>query len=123
VLLFVADAQVGNRLSWQDLSWTFDGHEVSGPDLLARTIFYKVGHHGTHNATLRDKGLETMKQLAIAAIPVDHEMAVKKRWGKPLPELVEALRREAKCVLRSDEAPTQPADNADVKDLYFDISL
>lgn len=65
-----------------------------------------------------------MKQLAIAAIPVDHEMAVKKRWGKmPLPELVEALRREAKCVLRSDEAPTQPPDNADVKDLYFDISL
>ena len=124
MLLFVADAQVGNRLSWQDLSWTFDGREVSGPDLLARTIFYKVGHHGTHNATLRDKGLETMKQLAIAAIPVDHEMAVKKRWGKmPLPELVEALRREAKCVLRSDEAPTQPPDNADVKDLYFDISL
>jgi hypothetical protein len=51
-------------------------------------------------------------------------MAVKKRGGKmPLPELVEALRREAKCVLRSDEAPTQPPDNADVKDLYFDISL
>ena len=79
VLLFVADAQVGNWMSWQDLTWTFDGRTVTGPDLLARTVFYKVGHHGSHNATLREKGLEMMKQLSIAAIPVDHDMAVKKR--------------------------------------------
>jgi hypothetical protein len=101
--------------------WTFDGRKVSGPDLLARTIFYKVDHPAAIMRRLRDKGLE---QLAIAAIPVDHEMAVKKRWGKmPLPELVEALRREAKCVLRSDEAPTQPPEDVAVKELYFDISL
>jgi hypothetical protein len=46
VLLFVADAQVGNWLSWQNLKWTVDGREVTGPDILRRTVFYKVGHHG-----------------------------------------------------------------------------
>lgn len=125
VLLFVADAQVGNWLSWQDLSWTVDGRDVTGPDLLGRTVFYKVGHHGSHNATLRDKGLETMKKLAIAAIPVDHAMAVKKRWGKmPLPELVEALGEKAHvCVLRSDETPAALPGNVIAEALYFDISI
>ena len=42
VLLFVADAQVGNWESWQALSWNVDGHSVTGPDLLKRTVFYKV---------------------------------------------------------------------------------
>src|SRR5262249_31166571 len=47
VLLFAADAQVGNWLSWQTLSWKISESEtVSGPDLLKRVAFYKVGHHG-----------------------------------------------------------------------------
>jgi hypothetical protein len=54
VLLFPADAQVGNWLSWETLR--FEGEKpVIGPDLLARTAFYKVGHHGSHNATLKTK--------------------------------------------------------------------
>ena len=42
-------------------SGTVDGKTVTGPDLLNRAIFYKVGHHGSHNATLKEKGLEEMK--------------------------------------------------------------
>jgi hypothetical protein len=43
-------------------------------------------------------------------IPVDHDMAVKKRWGKmPLDELVTALSQQAKgVVLRVDAS--KPAD-------------
>ena len=125
VLLFVADAQVGNWLSWQELSWEVEGRKVTGPDLLARTVFYKVGHHGSHNATLRADGLELMKNLLIAAIPVDHAMAIKKRWGKiPLPELVTALGRVAKDgVVRIDETPDPPLRNVTATDLYFDISV
>ena len=48
ILLFPGDAQAGNWLSWQDLKWTVDGKTVTGADLLARTTFYKVGHHGSH---------------------------------------------------------------------------
>ena len=105
VLLFAADAQVGNWLSWQDLMWTFDGRAVTGPDILKRTIFYKVGHHGSNNATLKEKGLEQMKNLRVAVIPVDKEMAQKKRWNHmPLDELVTALGKQAKgVVLRTDD--------------------
>src|SRR5258708_2985464 len=125
VLLFVADAQVGNWESWHDLSWTVGGRTVTGPDLLARTIFYKVGHHGSHNATLKANGLELMTNLRIAAIPVNHEMAVKKRWGNmPLPELVTALvSKTGGKVLRIDQDLAAPIQGVVQTDLYFDIAL
>jgi hypothetical protein len=125
VLLFAADAQVGNWLSWQDLKWDIAGREVKGPDLLGRTIFYKVGHHGSHNATLREKGLEQMAHLQMAVIPVDHNMALKKRWGMmPLPALVDALRAKAsKGVLRSDQDPENPPAGVIVDKLFFEITL
>ena len=125
VLLFVADAQVGNWESWHDLAWTIDGKTVTGPDLLSRTIFYKVGHHGSHNATLKENGLELMTNLRIAAIPVNHDMAVKKRWGNmPLPELVTALvTKTGGKVLRIDQHLTAPVQGVVETDLYFDIAL
>ncbi len=62
------------------------------PDLLARTVYYKVGHHGSHNATLKAGGLERMTALDVAVIPVNHAMALKKKWGDiPLDALVTAL--------------------------------
>ena len=127
VLLFAADAQVGNWLSWQDLKWTVNGKAVTGPDLLKRAIFYKVGHHGSHNATLKEKGLEEMVNLRVAMIPVDHDMAVKKRWGKmPLDDLVAALSKQAKgAVLRVDQ-PTPPDIHGEavVEDpLFYEVTF
>ena len=124
VLLFVADAQVGNWLSWQDLSWTVDGKTVSGPDLLKRSIFYKVGHHGSHNATLREKGLDMMSSLQMAFIPVDHEMAVKKRWGRmPLPDIVSELRKKTNDRVFRIDMPnaTNLPDNVQVTPLYIEV--
>lgn len=127
VLLFAADAQVGNWLSWQDLAWTLpDGTKTTGPDLLARTVFYKVGHHGSHNATLREKGLEMMGNLRAAMIPVDHAVALKKRWGNmPLPELLDALdERTRRFVLRSDKpAPRDGPYPLVERELYFELTL
>jgi Metallo-beta-lactamase superfamily len=123
VLLFAADAQVGNWLSWQELSWTVNGKTVSGPQLLERAIFYKVGHHGSHNATLKEKGLEEMKRLRVAMIPVDHAMAVKKRWGKmPLDELVSALQERA-TVLRVDKPKPRTNEQVVEDALFFEVSL
>ncbi len=106
VLLFPGDAQVGNWLSWKDVHWTLeDGAEVSAHDLLARTVLYKVAHHGSHNATLREQGLELMTHDdLVAMVPVDHDMAVKKRWGKiPFEPLMQRLHQKASGrVLRSD---------------------
>jgi hypothetical protein len=125
VLLFAADAQVGNWLSWQDHVWTVDGRPVTGPDLLKRAILYKVGHHGSHNATLREKGLQQMERLRIAMIPVNHEMAVKKRWGKmPLTELIEALNKRAKDgVLRVDEPKPPTMQNVVEDPLFFEATF
>jgi hypothetical protein len=125
VLLFAADAQVGNWLSWQERSWTVDGKTVTGPDLLKRAILYKVGHHGSHNATLREQGLEQMKALRVAMIPVDHAMAVKKRWGKmPLDELVDALKKQAKGVMLRVDGPKPTTQENVVEDkLYFEVTF
>jgi len=106
VLLFPADAQVGNWLSWQKVQWSLDGNKtVTATDLLKRTVFYKVGHHGSHNATLREHGLELMPHGLAALLPVDHEMAVKKHWdGMPLPGLIDALKAHDAKVARMDDA-------------------
>lgn len=52
VLLFAADAQRGNWASWSKKTWKDGGQTVTAKDLLSRTVLYKVGHHGSHNATL-----------------------------------------------------------------------
>jgi hypothetical protein len=127
VLLFPGDAQVGNWLSWKDLSWEIGGKTVQGPDLLARCVFYKVGHHGSHNATLRADGLELMGQLQTAMIPVRKDVAMKKGWDQmPLQALLDALAVKARVqVIRADEAlpagssATGPASG----DLYYEVTL
>ncbi len=116
VLLFPADAQVGNWLSWQGLKWRLKTSagttEVTGPDLLARTCFYKVGHHGSHNATLRALGLEQMvSEDLVAFIPVVKAEAEKNRWmAMPFTPLVKRLReRTGGRVLRADAPPPDAA--------------
>jgi len=101
VLLFVGDAQVGNWLSWGDIQrWTSVGDAGPVPEvvdireMLGRVAFYKVGHHGSHNATLK-KAVEAMPgdgslmAFIPVSIPVAHEV---KGWTKmPRESLVEAL--------------------------------
>jgi beta-lactamase superfamily II metal-dependent hydrolase len=125
VLLFAGDAQVGNWLSWQDRKWTVNGKEVTGPDLLARTIFYKVGHHGSHNATLKQKGLEMMNRLTTAAIPVDQAVAKKMRWGAmPLATLVEELNKKTQGrTFRTDTQPTDQFAGVTEDRLYYEFEI
>jgi hypothetical protein len=125
VLLFAADAQVGNWESWQKWQWPKDAPKVTGPDLLKRTIFYKVGHHGSHNATLKDYGLEQMIALKAAIIPVDEKEALKKRWGRmPLPDLIAALETKAPgMVFRTDQKPAKPPNNVVIGENYIEVRL
>jgi hypothetical protein len=111
VMLFVGDAQAGNWRSWDALSFEFkdaDGSKqtVTAADLLARTIFYKVGHHGSHNATLKEKGLERMTSDRLAAvIPVDVNVAHDvKGWKRmPLPSITETLKKKCTVLFQSDD--------------------
>ncbi|MEX2176617.1 MAG: hypothetical protein WD872_19785 [Pirellulaceae bacterium] len=112
VLLFAADAQVGSWLSWGDLVWT-GKKPITVTDLFSRTVLYKVGHHASHNATLkRDRnqhpyGLERMPGGLVAMIPVDAAVARKlPGWHMPDPRLYAALEKKAGGrILRSDDHP------------------
>ena len=116
VLLFPGDAQEGNWLSWHDPSIKWDVTDANGEtatitakDLLARTVFYKVGHHSSHNATAKDKGLEMMTSQSelTAFIPVDRQVALGRSpagtWKMPARQLYRRLLDKYQGrVLRSD---------------------
>ena len=94
VLLFAADAQVGNWLSWFDQDYpTTDNRTVKAAELLANTVLYKVGHHGSHNATLREQGLELMTHPELVAmLPVEKEAVERLGYGEmPLISLLKEL--------------------------------
>lgn len=121
VLLFPADAQVGNWQSWHLHEWELDlangqTKRVTASDLLARTVLYKVGHHGSHNATLRDQGLEMMSsQDLVALIPVDEQFAAKRAWKMPFDPLHNRLVQKTRGrVIRSDRGVPSPDDLANL---------
>ncbi len=109
VLIFPGDAQFGNWRSWSPLVFQVkengDRLTVTTKELFERTVFYKVGHHGSHNATMSESGLEMMKSPYLAAmIPVNREMAKKKNWKMPFEPLFTRLIEKTKGrVLLADE--------------------
>jgi len=120
VLLFAADAQISSWKSWLTLNWSLregngSAKTIATPDLLRRTVFYKVGHHGSHNATLKEGGLESMNspQLA-AAIPVNEVFAKSsKHWEMPATALFARLRELTRGrILRADALWPTPDDAA-----------
>jgi hypothetical protein len=128
VILMAADAQVGNWLSWHEGTWRAAGsggvqETVTAADLLGRTVLYKVGHHGSHNATLKRKGLEMMTaDELVAMIPVNHDFAKNtKGWDMPFPGLLTELTRRTKGrVIRADTGLPAPAVvNKDAKHAFF----
>jgi beta-lactamase superfamily II metal-dependent hydrolase len=123
VLLFPGDAQVGNWLSWSDQTYPRNVPAGGPPavtidDLLRRTTFYKVGHHASHNATLRQLGLEKMTDPRLtAAIPVVEAVAAiqgpgsktfGRGWKMPYGDLYLDLKKRTKDrIVRGDGDPAQ----------------
>jgi hypothetical protein len=105
VILMAADAQVGNWLSWKQVEFRVNGRIVKSADLLARTVLYKVGHHASHNATLREEGLDLMTSDRLTAmIPVQSDTAEKQGWDMPHQPLYQELGRRCRGrILRIDE--------------------
>lgn len=108
VLLFAADAQRGNWASWARKEWTDGDRQVSTRDLLGRTVLYKAGHHGSHNATLNGlagdenaniawMGLGAHGREFTAMITAVRAWATTKKnpWDHPLPAIKDALLKKA----------------------------
>ncbi|MER9566575.1 MBL fold metallo-hydrolase [Mesorhizobium sp. M0571] len=122
VLLFPGDAQVGNWLSWNNQSYPTPADansnlkSATAEDLLRRVTFYKAGHHGSHNSTLKQLGLERMKDpRLVAAIPVVEAVAAVqgkgrtkpgKGWQMPFGELYKTLNEKTKGrIMQGDGDP------------------
>ena len=150
VLLFAGDAQRGNWISWAAHSWKDGDRTVTTRDLLGRTVLYKVGHHGSHNATLagtpadEHANLSWMAQGKFAAeftamITAVNEWAVTQNtppWYHPLPSIRKALDDKAQGrVFQTDQdQPKKPDGVSDdaweaftgravFDDLYFDYVI
>ncbi len=98
VLLFVGDSELESWKSWQSRVFELkDGTKVTADDLLARTVFYKVGHHGSGNATLRAGLAKMTSPELVAAVPTDTDFAKNKQgWDMPAAKLGPALQKQAK---------------------------
>lgn len=150
VLLFTGDAQLGNWKSWDDGTFTVGGKTCSTRDLLARTVVYKVGHHGSHNATLKGTVADDYPNLGwmaqgeyarefTAFITAHNYWALNKaKWNHPLPSIKkELLKKAAGRVFQTDEdSPTKPGsvsqtdwdnfmhkDRVKCTDLYFEYTV
>jgi hypothetical protein len=114
-LLFPGDAQWGNWSQVLDSDWR---------ELLEKTTFYKVGHHGSHNAT---------------PVSFVEKVLGKNFWamactGKtstfpeiPLNTLLTKLREKSDRVVRSDRQdvpdPTDSNFKRDPKNAYLEVEL
>lgn len=114
-MLFAADAQVGNWLSWHNQTYAVGDTPLNATAILNRTRLYKVGHHGSHNATLRSKGLELMSHPDLAAMcsTVEEEAADKRGWQMPNPDVKQQLLAHCKGrLLRGDRRWEADPDTA-----------
>ncbi len=125
VLLFPADAQYGNWMSWDDVKFE-SFPDVSVPGLIERTVLYKVGHHGSHNATLRKRGIDRMTSPdLVAMIPTDEQYALKQppagSWKMPYKLLDSDLKVKTRGrVIRADLGlPKEPDVDKAVRKGFF----
>lgn len=150
VLLFAADAQRGNWVSWALKDWTDGSRTVTARDLLSRTVLYKVGHHGSHNATLKgtaDSKYPNLDWMAqgdyanefTAMITAVRAWAINDppHWNHPLPSIKAAITKKAsgrvfqtdtefddmKKALESSQANLNFLARAKPGDLYFDYTI
>ena len=149
VLLFVGDAQRGNWNSWTEGSWKDGDETITARDLLARTVLYKVGHHGSHNATLQGTAAGRLSEPAwmghgrygsefVAMITAVNQWALSKPkppWRHPLPSIKAALmKKSGGRVFQTDTAELVAPEAGDaewadfiqrtrISDLYFEYEV
>lgn len=103
--LSVGDAQVGNWKTWELID---RGEE--GPDMdfiLNNTVVYKVGHHGSHNATLKASMDRMNHDELVAFIPVNRQDANLTKadpWKMPAKNLYrELIKKTGGRIFRMDD--------------------
>lgn len=111
VVLLPGDAQSGNWMGWHKKD-VMDSLKAKGgkntDELLKDTIFYKVGHHGSHNGTASKSGLDFISNKdLVAAMPLVQDK-IPTAWGGsknfPAKALYDVLIDKTKGrIIRTDE--------------------
>lgn len=112
-LVFVGDSQQG---AWE--------HVLGNPqtrELVSNPAFYKIGHHGSHNATPRDYVTNYLgSRGAYAMLPYGEV----KRWGDiPNAALLEALTERKTMLVRADAPVAGGLVAIGADDLWSEITL
>jgi beta-lactamase superfamily II metal-dependent hydrolase len=98
-LLFPGDAQYGNWQSWLDTP--------GAQAVLEHVDFFKIAHHGSHNATPKS-ALERMRKGFAAMISTQNQP-----WASiPFEKMLNRLEEKASGVVRSDSIKVAGATNA-----------
>lgn len=78
---------------------------VTVEDLMARTVFYKMGHHGSHNATPNKRGVAKLSNPHLhSMIPVDGARAKNLGWDIPYEKLTPRFGERIIPHIRADQA-------------------
>lgn len=109
--IFPGDAQYG---AWQ--------HVLNNPqnkELLGNAAFYKIGHHGSYNATPRQFITDIWTDGGYAMLP----WGLVKRWKDTIPkqELINALQDHHHTVVRADHAEEVPGKVTVHENLWSEI--
>ncbi len=114
VLLFPGDSQWG--------TWELLLADTGTRRLLGRTSFYKVGHHGSHNAS----PVSYVNSLGAASLSAAISVTPVERWKNiPRFELVQALVEKSHGrVVRMDQLPAEPVDRVTIRgDVSVDMTV
>jgi beta-lactamase superfamily II metal-dependent hydrolase len=112
-LLFPGDAQQG--------AWDHVLSDETSRALVKDVAFYKIGHHGSHNATPKGYVADVLGNGAYAMLP----FGLVERWKATIPktELLDALHAHDVHVTRAD-APVEEAGHVVVHgDLWSEVTL
>ena len=110
-LVFPGDSQEG---AWR--------HVLDDPPkraLLQDAVFYKIGHHGSHNATPRSFVEEVWHDGGYAMLP----WGLVRNWEKTIPErhLLDALHAHGHTVIRADAPIAVPGEVTVHGDLWSEV--
>lgn len=132
VMLFPADAQSGNWISWHYESLTkvlLKNGGKTADELLDKTVFYKVGHHGSHNGTASKSGLDKMgnSRQMVAMMPLVQDK-VPSQWGgsKNFPAKAlygELIKKTNGAIIRTDEGIIKDSRAKELREKNLSASM
>jgi beta-lactamase superfamily II metal-dependent hydrolase len=115
-LVFAGDAQWG--------TWNAALDDAKRNGILTRADFYKVGHHGSHNATPREFVESCLHGAQFALVPVARTN-IPAFSEIPRLLLLEALADPQRCehVIRSDAPPETAPESVTVSDVWIEVEV